>query len=84
MYRYQEFPKVVYGPNGEWREIASEDERPEGYGDTQGISASPADERTALKLFLDQHSVEYPANLSLVKLRGLAEQLRTHLTTAEK
>lgn len=30
-YKYQEFPRVVYGPNGETVTITSEAERPDGY-----------------------------------------------------
>jgi hypothetical protein len=30
-YKYQEFPRVVYGPAGETKLIESEDERPEGW-----------------------------------------------------
>lgn len=35
-YRYQEFPRVVYGQDGSWMTINSEAERPEGYTNAPG------------------------------------------------
>ena len=35
-YQYAEFPRVVYGPDGETKTIASEDERPAGWSNERG------------------------------------------------
>ena len=94
-YEFQEFPKMVYGPDGEETVIANEDMRPDGYLDhpddfkddaTEAAEDAKAaakvaadDERDTLKAFLDEHKVDYNANLGVVKLRGLAEALQEHL-----
>lgn len=97
-YTYQEFPRVVYGPNDETLVIDSEDERPEGFvnhpdmlrDDAAGQAAqAEADAKAAekalregYKAFLDQYGVDYAKNLSTPKLGELAGQLEAHLTSA--
>lgn len=94
-YEFQEFPKMVYGPNGEHEVIANEDDRPEGYldhpdqfrdvneADVKAAEAKAKEaaeaERQAIKQFLDEHKVDYHPNLGLPKLRELSEHLRAHL-----
>jgi len=94
-YEFQEFPKMVYGPDGEETVIANEDMRPDGYlnhpddfKDDAADAAADAkaaakvaaeEERDALKAFLDEHKVEYNANLGTTKLRGLSDALKEHL-----
>lgn len=94
-YSYQEFPRVVYGPNGVGKVIDSEDERPDGWTNTPGEQAADAKDakedadkaaedagkalREELKAFLDEHGVDYAKNLSTPKLQDLADQLTEHL-----
>lgn len=94
-YAYKEFPRVVYGPEGENTTISQESERPDGWTNTPGEQIDTAKEdakaaekaaaeaekalRDELKDFLDRHSVDYAKNLGTPKLQELADQLTAHL-----
>lgn len=47
-YRFQEFPRVIYGPNDETKTISSEDERPDGWSNEPGgYQAEPTEAEKA-------------------------------------
>ena len=87
MYKYVEFPRAVYGPDGASTIINSEDERPEGYTNIPGggveEDTGTKDEVKArkdiIRVFLDKHKVEYSPQLGIVKLEELHGHLETHL-----
>lgn len=98
MYRYQEFPRVVYGPDDATMVINSEAERPDGWAnhpddvrDTAAIERAAAETaakdaekalRAGYRDFLDEYGVVYAKNLPTPKLAELVDQLKVHL--AEK
>ena len=99
MYKYQEFPRVVYGPDGESTVIQREEERPEGWKNhpsdfmvsAEAEAASAAAEakaaekalRDGYKDFLDRHGVDYAKNLGTDKLGDLVKQIEDHLALNE-
>jgi len=100
MYKYQEFPRCVYGPEGATRIIYSEDERPDGFVNHADelvdgavmaaaeaeVTAKAAEKalRDGYKDFLDRHAVSYSRNLSTPKLESLVKQLEAYLAAQEQ
>lgn len=98
-YKFQEFPRVVYGPDDESLEIQSEDERPDGWvnspGEVPTSSKRAADaatkkaERAAAKLragyisLLEEHKVQFDKDLDTEKLEELVKALEAHLAKQE-
>jgi hypothetical protein len=99
MYRYEEYPRVVYGPSGEHRTIARAEERPEGWQNhpadflttakdataeaDAAAKATERDLRAGYREFLDLHHVDYAKNLGTAKLGDLVQQLQEHLAALE-
>lgn len=74
-----EFPRTVYGPDGQHMTIKTEDERPDGWSNEPGGYEAPVDMRAEYKAKLDQHNVDYAKNLPTHKLAALVAQLEDYL-----
>ena len=94
-YQRKEFPRVVYGPEGDEKIIQTEEERPEGYDNfpldhplhgeqTEAKKPSKTDQKKAdIEAYLDEHSVKYEEGLSLPKLEDLKSKLDEYLAEQE-
>lgn len=99
MYKYKEFPRTVYGPDGASKTINSEDERPDGWVNSPkelvegakdaAVKASKAAKAADTRLrngymkLLDEHKVVYDKDLGTDKLGALVEKLQAHLASKQ-
>lgn len=90
-----EFPRVVYNEDGDWKTIHSEDERPDGWKNSMAefdekpevkqTAAQKKAAKAAEKLrekqiqFLTENKVQFDPELSDEEIQALSDKLEEHL-----